>query len=221
MSLTNINLSKLLKLLAAEGQELTSLLRSEIRTDIARENGDLSGGGDFYVPFWADARDHVCGFADLHTSTQGRIEANPRRSRLYPQLRDGFLLWWNERRRWTNEPFIEGDRVNGELFIAGLGLTIKVKGLLIVEDGLGEEHVVYPYFSEQPILSEEYARLALWVAQGALIDTPIDRVRILDVQRGQTYSIDRQPLIGNEEQSLAAQYLRLFARYQQLLDEYD
>lgn len=221
MSLQSIQLRKILKILYSEPNRRISALRSDIRTDISREAGDAGGGGDFYGPFWKDAKDHVFGLSDLHASVDGRITNNVNRRNLYPRLRDGFLTWWNERRRWTNEPFRQGGQVKGSFTFPSLGAVVKIDNVLSVQDGNGETHFVYPYFSPEPILQDEAARLGLWLLQQGLPDVPSAELRILDVIRGQTFSIDRFPLTGNEEQIFLRRYQAAIEEWNALRREYD
>ena len=100
MSMRRVHLRKLLKIIYLPEVPRRSALRADIREDRARAaDGGGGGGGDFYGPFWSDAKRHVFGVHDLHAATNGRIAGNCRRQNLYPQLRDGFLLWWDRRRR--------------------------------------------------------------------------------------------------------------------------
>ncbi len=222
MAVERIHLRKLLKLLFLGPRELQSALRTDIREDIAREAGRDSGGGDFYAPFWADAREHVFGRGDLHDLVQQRIDANPEsRTNLYPLLRDGFLVWWNERRRWTNQPFHEGRWLRADFDFPGLDAVVKVTSILSVTDALGAERLVYPYFSPEPLLSEEAARLGLWLLSAALPAVSANEFRILDVIRGRTFSFDRTPLQGDEEENLRRQYVELIRLRDELRREYD
>lgn len=221
MALDRIHLRKLLKIMFLEQNHRISALRSDIREDIAREAGEDSSGGDFYAPFWADAKSHVFGAADLHDLVDARVDANARRSNLYPRLRDGFLLWWNERRRWTNEPFRQGRSLKAQFPFPGLHAVVKIDSILSVRDGLDEEHAVYPYFAPEPVLSEEAARLGLWLLTAALPAVPPNEIRILDVIRGQTFSLDRTPLRGDEEANFRRRYSELLRQRERLRDEYD
>jgi len=198
-----------------------SKLREDIRNEIAREQGDQSGGPDFFGPFWRSAKDHVFGISDLHNQVEIHIGNNPRRANLYPQLRDGFLLWWNERRRWTNLPFSESNAIKGILQIGALGTEIKIDSVMSVRDGHGDDHFIYPYFSEVPALPDEAARIALWVLQNAFPDTPSDELRVLDVIRGNNFSLEAVPLQGNEEDILIHRYRHLLEQWNDLREEYD
>lgn len=221
MAIDRIHLRKLLMLMFLPDNRKTSELRKDIRDEIAREAGEESSGGDFYAPFWADARSHVFGTSDLHASVATRIDANPRRGALYPRLRDGFLLWWTERRRWTNEPFQLGRPIRTQFQTAVPLATIKVDSILSVRDARNEEHFVYPYFAPEPALSEEAARLGLWLLTTALRDIPPAEIRILDVIRGQTFSIDRTPLDGTEEEAFRRRHAALMEDWEALRQEYD
>jgi hypothetical protein len=206
LALDHIHLRKLLKILFLEPNARRSELRSDIREEIARDSGQDASGGDFYGPFWADAKNHVFGNADLHAMVDSRVEANDRRANLYPQLRTGFLTWWNERRRWTNEPFRQGRALKAQFPFPNLNAIVKVDNILSVRDGGGEEHVVYPYFSPNPELTEEAARLGLWLLSSALPTVQAVEIRILDVIRGRTFSVDRTPLRGDEQEEFTRRY---------------
>lgn len=219
MSLETIHLRKLLKLFYLTPSRQISELRADIRQDLAREAGVGGGGGDFHVPFWRDARDHVFHYADLHESVDARIESNRGRERLYPRLRDGFLQWWDQNRRWTNEPFRPIEAPHARYQVPGLG-TIKIENLLAVGDAVGEAHYIYPYFSEAPPVNPEAARLGLWVMSEALPGCRIGDLRILDVMRGQTFSVDRTPLQGDEEEILRRRYEALLDQRVALAEEY-
>lgn len=221
MSLQVITLRKLLKLMFLEPSELTTALRADIREERDREKGWVSGGGDFYGPFWRDAKEHVFGHADLGDLTKDRVEANDNRKGLYPILKDGFLLWWNDRRRWTNAPFEAIDTPKARFKIANLDLTIKVDAVLAVQDGAGEDHYVYPYWFPKPALTPESARLALWILTQAFPHINSAEFRVLDVMRGLTFALDRTPLKGDEADTFSRHYARLVLLRQQLRDQYD
>lgn len=221
MALNRIHLRKLLKIIFLAPNERRAELRKDIRDEIARAAGGDSSGGDFYAPFWADAKSHVFAAADLRNLVDERIAANDRRTRLYPQLRDGFLLWWNNRRRWTNEPFRPGQSLKTHFPFPGLNATVKIDNILSVRDGLNAEHVVYPYFAPNPILSDEAARLGLWLLTRALPNVPPEEIRILDVIRGRTFSLDRTPLRGDEEAEFRQRYTAALRERERLRAEYD
>ena len=59
-------------------------------------------------------------------------------------------------------------------------------------------------------MSDAAARLGLWLLSEALPHVSADEIRILDVIRGTTYSIDRNPLKGDEEAEFRRRYRDLF-----------
>lgn len=221
MSLDVINLRKLLKLMLMEPRELTAALRDDIREERDRERGALSGGGDFYGPFWRDAKDHVFGITDLATASAERIGANDRRRNLYPVLKDGFLRWWNERRRWQNAPFEPIDTPKTRYRVPGLELTVKIDCVLAVQDGVGVDHYIYPYWFPDPPLSGDAVRVGLWLLSHALPQVEASEIRLLDVIRGETFSLDRNPLHDDESEVLKRNFERLLQRRLSLRSEYD
>lgn len=220
MALELIHLRKLIKLCYLTPNRQIAEVRSDIRLEIARERGDLEGGGDFHSPFWRDAREHAFHREDLHANVESRIEANGARLRLYPRLRDGFLNWWNDTRRWTNEPFLQIEAPHTRFQFGELG-TIKIEGILAVRDAGAAEHYVYPYFAEAPTLSEEAGRVALWVIREALPHLDASNFVVLDVLRGRPFTLDRYPLTGNEQDILRRRYAGLLEMRDRLLPEYE
>ncbi len=221
MALDRIHLRKLLAIMFLNANKQRAYILEDIRDEKARDEGRASSGGDFYAPFWSDARSHVFGSADLHQMVNERIAANYRRRNLYPLLRDGFLTWWSNRRRWTNEPFRPGPTLKSQFFFPSLSATVKVENFLSVRDGLNAEYAVYPYFSPDPVLNDEAARLGLWLITMAMPSVPSDQIRILDVIRGQSFSLDRYPLNGNEGAMFSLRYERLLEYRMRLSAERD
>jgi hypothetical protein len=222
MSFELIGLGKLLRAMYADRSDRTRLLREDIRNTLRRERGDPQGdGGDFYVPFWADAKRHVRGLSDLRESTEQRIESNRGRRRLYELLEAGFLSWWEERRRLRNEPFTIGAEVVRARFnCEGLGV-VKVENTLSITVGDDGHRIVYPYFPERPVLSEEAARLGLWIMSQALVPQDVEGMRMLDVIRGRTFSVLDTPLTGDEERIFRERYERLLQDWQRLRADYE
>lgn len=210
-----------MQLLVSAGQQRTSLLRTDITQDLRRQrNGGGGGGGDFHSPFWADAKAHVEGSGNLRVMHQNRIEDEPRRQRLYPLLTEGFLGWWEDRRRRRNEPFdVIDDRIFGRIDVPDLGV-VKVENNLAFNIGDDDRRIIYPYFSETPELTVEVARLGLWVMARALPRYTINEMRILDVLRGVSFSTVECPQQGNEEELFRQTYRALSERWHELRLEY-
>lgn len=221
MSLQIINLRKLLKLMFLDQRDLTAALRSDIRDELQRERGQAVSGGDFYAPFWKDAKDHVFDLSDLQDSTAKRIADNGRRGSLYPRLKNGFLLWWTQRRRWTNAPFNPIDSPKIRYNVPGLGVVVKIDAVLSVRDGQGKDRYIYPYWFPEPSINDEGARIGLWILIQSLPHIDREELRILDVMRGVTFSLDKNPLLGNEEEIFFTNFKRLEKARKILRDQYD
>jgi hypothetical protein len=222
MPIETVHLRKLMQLMLADAPLETALIRRDINEYFSRErNGPGEGGGDFHSPFWADAKGHAEGRLNLREATPIRIEANNRRRRLYPELTQGFLEWWEERRRLHNEPFeIIEDRIRGRLVLDGLGV-IRIESNLAFTIRDVARRIVYPYFCEDPDMSADVARTGLWAMSRALPAYPIADMRVLDVIRGQTFSIIECPQRGTEEQEFQASYGALLERWRALRAQYD
>lgn len=221
MSFTLVGLGKLLRALYGTPAQRTSLLREDLRRERDRHNSVEGGsGGDFYVPFWADAKRHVMGLADLRSATPERVAANARRRGLYPRLSRGFLLWWEENRRQRNVPFtLINERVIARLDLPGLG-TIKVENVLTFTVGDDGHRIVYPYCCPDPALSDEAARVGIWVMSRCIANYSLHEMRVLDVIVGRSFSSLDVPLTGSEEAILIAGYGGLLEEWLRLRPEY-
>lgn len=221
MSIESISLRKLLRIMYSEQNKRISLLRADIRDEIAKSDGEMASGGDFHVPFWSDAKEHAIGRGDLHTSVDSRIAANKNRENLYPQLRDGFLAWWNKRRRWTNGPFEQFTAPRGKIEFPEIYATVKIANFLALRDASKDDHLVYPYFSHSPSLTEEAGRLALWAIGEARVTENNRAIVVLDVIRGTAFSLETHPLNGNERSIFESKYRTVIAQWNKLWDEYE
>ncbi len=225
MSIQKIHLRKLLLLFDASPKERTQLLRADITAGIRSEDRRAAGltndGGDFYGPFWADAKSHVAGELDLHEATKERIESNYRRNRLYRVLADTFLGWWDIKRRWRNSPFkFIPQNVKAQFSVSELHGVIKIEGLLALEVVDQFDRIIYPYFCETPTLSAESTRLGLWVLGKALTRYAQEDLRVLDVFRSASFGIGDQPFTGNEQVTLRKNYSAILDEWNKLKDEY-
>jgi len=221
MSVRIIHLRKLLMLFYGAPSLVTKKLREDIRTDIARQLAPSGGGGDFHVPFWTDAKHHIAGRGDLHDLTRQRIESNRGKQRLYPLLEQGFLLWWNERRRLRNESVeLNENPPHTRIDFDELNATVKVENLAQLRVGDNEQRLIYPYFSEEPTLPDEGGRVAIWMVNRAFGNYYISDIRILDVLRGAAFSTATHPLAGNEEDLFVSRYRRIIDQWNALREGY-
>lgn len=204
--------------MAPKGEK--SFATTQYATSRRALNG-ASGGSDFYVPFWSDAKNHTAGVSDLRVETDNRIEANHSRRRLYPELRDGFLDWWENRRRWTNQEIGHIPvHVKGRINFEELDATVKVENLLGLQIGPDEERLIYPYFFESPVINGHGARLSLWALSEAIPDHDPDYFRVLDISRGQSVGLGDYPLRGDEREEFELLYARVLREWQALFDDY-
>jgi len=220
MSLEKIHLRKLLKIFYLPARERVAVLREDIRNEIQKERGEDTDGGDFYSPFWADAKNHVAGKVDLQAQVKSRIGSNKRRERLYPQLADGFLSWWNEKRRWRNEPFeFLPENVKVQFPIPKLRGVVKIENLLALKVGDQSNRIIYPYFSEKPKLPDEGGRIGLWLLGEALPNYRREDLRILDILRGTSFAAIDYPLQGNERDLFLSKYEGALKEWKKLRKE--
>lgn len=211
MSIEHITLRKLLKIMYSREAKQRSILKADISHKQNKEKGIEETGGDFYTPFWSDAKNHVVGELDLRKQTVIRINKNGRRKRLYPLLTKGFLKWY-EAQDWPNKKIILG--VKAQHYLPELGL-IRIENVLALKVKETVK-IIYPYFSEEPSLSEEGARLGLWLLKQALPQYKNGGIEILDVFRGVSFSEQGHPLNGNEEESFAKKYKSLITKFEDL-----
>lgn len=221
MSVLDIPLRKLLQLLYAPPPLRRSILKEDIRLDRKKEaGGNRSQGGDFHGPFWSDVKKHISGGGDLLLMTDDRVKSNRRLRRLYPLLAEGVLELLNLKLRWSNEPVeIVPQSVHGSHRIDELGVTIRVRDALHARVRGEYTRIVYPYFSEEPALSEEGGRLGLWVMQRALSNLDAADMRIIDPLRKTFFSPQTTSLQGNEDAVLRERYILLIDEWEKLKRE--
>jgi hypothetical protein len=220
MSIEKCHLRKLLQLFYLSDDAVTKALKKDIREEKAKKEKNYVGGPDFHTPFWSDAKGHVASLLNLSDKTEERIADNPRRERLYRLLTEGFLQWWAQGTRWNNEKIIFlSESISGKYDIEDLSVAVKVENLMSFQIGDDKRRLVYPYFSEIPTLSEEAARLGLWLMGQTFEKEKIKDIRILDVLRGRRFSIEKFPLLGNEEEIFKKHYKRILDKYQFIKDE--
>lgn len=217
MSIERINLRKLLQFFYADPRHRRSLILADIRNERYKAEGSGGNGGDFYAPFWADVKDHAAGRSDLVETTAGRIEANQARERLYPLLRDAFLEMWNETIRWRNEPFeFVPESVKAQLIFSELNAVVKIENTASVQIWDGSHRIIYPYFSEEPALPPEGARLGFWALSEALPDFPLSDFRIVDFLRRAYFRPNEIEMRGNERELFIRHYRALLAEWRAL-----
>lgn len=216
VGLNRIHLRKLLKIMMLAEGPRTTAIRADAREEMRRRDEGPAPGGDFHVPFWSSAKDHAAGRRDLHEAIAEHVDRNWRRKNLYPRLRDGFLEWWNENRRWINTEIIELPKaIKSSFGSADIEGIVKVENLLSLQIGDDQFRYIYPYFSERPIMDDRTARLGLWLMSKALPQHRIEKMRILDVLRGSTFSVDRFPLDGTEEEVFTLRYRRILREWRE------
>lgn len=223
MTILSIPLRKLIQLFFAEKPLRIRKLRDDIRTDRRKEDGEDAEGGDFFGPFWADAKKHVLGDGYLPDLTTQRISKNLRRERLYRASQRGFLGWWNERRRWRNEPLSPlAVPARAKLLLPALGATVKVDNLMGLDSGSDFERLIYPYFAEEPVLPREGVRLTLWAMREALpSDFRLEDMRVLDVMRSASFGTLDEAIVGDEAHKFELRYRQLIAEWETLKKDYD
>lgn len=214
MALDRVHLRKLLKLFMLKESVRSTAIRADAREVMKKLDEGPGPGGDFPIPFWKDAKDHAAGRSDLHATTDEQIEKNWRRKKLYPRYRDGFLKWWNEKRRWINEEIVELPKtIKSSVGFAEIDGVVKVENLLGLRLGDDKRRYIYAYFSDKPVLTSESGRLGLWLMGKALPQHDIEDMRILDVLRGETFSVDKYPLRGDEEEAFTLRYRRILREW--------
>lgn len=221
MSVLDIPLRKALQLFYADERLRRSVLKEDIRLDRKKEaGGTRSQGGDFYLPFWSDVKRHIAGDGDLAQMTTGRVSSNQNFKRLYPLLNDGVLELLNAKLRWSNEPVeIIPQSVHGNLKIEKLNATVRIRDALHARVREKYTRVVYPYFSEEPALSDEAGRLGLWAMQKALPNLDPGDMRLIDPLRRVFFSPETTPLRGDEEAVFVDRYTRLTSEWERLRRE--
>lgn len=221
MTIAKIPLRTLLAYFGLPLDKRTAAIRADARAEVRKQGKPSSNGGDFHSCFWSDAKSHAAGRGDLIESTNLRVAEVKARARLYPALAEGFLTWWNEKRRWINEEIhVLPQPVKAPHHFAEIDGTVKVDNILALRIGGDRKRLIYHYFAETPALREDVARLGLWLMGQALTQYDVQDMRILDILRGDVYSVDRFPLNGNEGAIFVERYARMLHDWRQFLKDF-
>lgn len=228
MSLHTARLSKILKIAYADDRLSRKDIFDDVSEYIRKENNPekaSSGGGDFHGVLWAAFKDCIFEYDpdSFDQIVKALIDANSRRKRLFPPLAQGLKSWGLEKQRWMNEEIKRIKSPTGTITVDGLDIALKVNNILALEIvGKGNRYI-YPYFSEEPTVTKEAARVALWQLHQTLPDLDINEIRILDVMRGKSYSVADVPFVGDEqtlfEHHIKSIMQRWDKRYQQRHNE--
>ncbi|HUJ37754.1 MAG TPA: hypothetical protein VLW88_08760 [Hyphomicrobium sp.] len=122
--------------------------------------------------------------------------------------------------RWRNEPFeFVAESVKARLKIEELSATVKIENTAAVKLWDGSHRVIYPYFSEEPRLPDEGARLGFWALRKAIPEYPVEDFRIVDFHRRTYFRPSDIGTVGDEESMFIAKYGSLLQTWRRLRDE--
>jgi len=218
MSVHSINLNTLIQYFALPDNRMRAKVRAAARAYMSVSEREQR---HFHIPFWRDAKQHLANIADLQEATRLRVREHAGRARLYPAMAKGFLDWWGEKRRWTNQGIkVVNTPVKGIFSLQGFDAHVKVYNVLSFQVGDNPIKSLYPYFSEKPPLNEDLARIALWVMYQAIPDAHEEQLRILDIHRSKSYSLKRHPLKGDEEKLFYERYQAVNRYWEQFCEEF-
>ena len=102
---------------------------------------------------------------------------------------------------------------------ANLGI-VKVENLLALKVDGHFNRIIYPYFSEEPVLPPEGARLGLWLLKQALPKYSLEDFRMLDLLRSKSVGTVEFPFVGNEGDLFLQKYQTVSAEWKKLRKEY-
>ena len=161
------------------------------------------------------------GLGDLSSMVDARVTASKQRKRLYPQLCEGFLRWLDDLQRTTNRRVgFEPINAHNHFDMAHINLTLKVDNLLCLKLGEDNFRLVYPYFTENPLLSLKWARVSIWAMGEALQKYSSTDMEILDVLRGRAFRGLSISLKGDEEALFVGRYREILQKWDVLRLEY-
>lgn len=226
MGFERVQLRKLLMFAALPQKDRVSRYKDDIKqrktaAAAAAQGNTLGGGGGFYGLFWKDAKDSVLENLDLVEATEKRIAEDYRKKNIFPKLLAGFQSWWRDKRRWTNEPFTEGRRLTGRYSASDGPRAVNIENILSVSDGEGVVRHLYPYWYNEPPLTAPLAAMGLQALAHAFPEVDPTSFRILDIIRGETYSLDKVEVNEGDLDQLNELHERFCEEYDQCETDLD
>jgi hypothetical protein len=191
MTMDRLSLARFLELLQLPHARRLKVIERDARKAVFADRfGKSSDGGDFYGPFWSDAkRSAVEREFSLAAATADRIARNKSRRRLYPQLLRGFEQGWRGLRT---------SRITAATLELVTRLSVTIKGseeedyihasnVLAVKEPRGVLHIAYPYFSKDVGLGVRHAKVGVRVLRQGFARAKPESVAMLDVLRGNLF----------------------------------
>jgi hypothetical protein len=96
---------------------------------------------------------------------------------------------------------------------------VKIENTASLKVWDGTHRIIYPYFSETPVLPEAGARLGFWALKEALSDYRTEDFRIIDMQRRAYFRPTEIGTSGDEQQQFVQRYDALLKKWRKLRDE--
>jgi hypothetical protein len=119
--------------------------------------------------------------------------------------------------RWRNAPFeFFPESVKAQLAVDGLKAIVKIENTAAIKTWDGSDRVIYPYFSENPSLPEEGARLGFWALGAALPNYRSEDFRIIDMQHRTYFRPTDVGMTGDEKKKFIERYDLLLKQWRKL-----
>jgi hypothetical protein len=97
--------------------------------------------------------------------------------------------------------------------------VVKIENIVAVRIWDGSNRVIYPYFSEEPALPSEGARLGLWALKEAFPDFRTEDFRIIDILRRGYFRPAEVFMKGDEREMFIQKFDSVLTEWRKLRDE--
>lgn len=102
--------------------------------------------------------------------------------------------------------------------IPELGAAVKIENTASVKLWDGSNRIIYPYFSEEPALPKDGARLGFWALWEALPGYAPSDFRIIDIQRRSYFRPSEIKFTGHEKDEFLGMYKAIIDLWIRLRD---
>ena len=209
-----------MRIVSMSSKERAAAIRNDARETAKTIKFGKSGNPmDFYSPMWADMKAHALAGGGLISLTAARIAENGRRTKIYTNIRDGFIKQWPELRGSFNGPLRQApNKITATIEISGV--DIKISGLFGVETSDTPPIYYYPYLYSDPKLKDSFAMTGIDILNTSIGKRTKVRIVVIDPSSIKSWAYDSAKNYTEYRAKFESELLLVIEEWRTKLEEY-